>query len=317
MTNTQAIAASSAVCIVCGAPLNGLARVRLADSRLAACAACRSWTYLPRPSSQQQALIHDNGEYFEHPYFALRRALSPATIRRCRDVFARLAEAIHIEDLRGQPMLDIGCDTGTFLEAAAQTFGVVPVGVDVAGAAVAEAGRRGIEAYHCQIEKAPGHLVNLPAITAIDLIEHVAEPRAFLREIRRRLRPGGAVYLETPNIDSIVYRLGRLFCNLARGRPRPIFERLFPAQHIQYFTPESLASSARATGFEVVRIGTRILPWADVGAVLPVRLIMAGLQAMESRTSHRILIYAVLRRPTQGEYEREISTGIGSSQRAR
>jgi len=131
-----------------------------------------------------------------------------------------------------------------------------------------------------------------------NLIEHVTEPLEFFRATRRRLRPGGVVYIETPNAGSIVYRVGGILCNLTGARPRKLFERLFPPQHIQYFTPGSLAGLAGTAGFEIVRIGTRVLPGPDIAASALVRLAMASLQVLDRCTSRCILIWAVLRRNT-------------------
>jgi 2-polyprenyl-3-methyl-5-hydroxy-6-metoxy-1,4-benzoquinol methylase len=283
-------------CAICTSPLQGEVKVRLGKSCLRACAACGSWTYLPRQTAVEQMAIHDTGDYFDHPYFALRRTVTPALLRRCRDIFARLAEAAGISALRGQPLLDVGCDTGVFLQAAAQEFGIVPFGVDVAKRAAEAALALGVEAYPTTIEQAPEHLKDFPAITAIDLIEHVADPASFLREIRKRLRPGGVLYLETPNIQSAVYRMGCVLSRVTFGWPTELFERLFPPQHIQYFNVASLATLAHTVGLEVVRLGTRVLPWDDIAASIPVRASMAAMQAVDRWTGSRILIWAVLRR---------------------
>lgn len=40
-------------------------------------------------------------------------------------------------------------------------------------------------------------------IVAIEVIEHVDDPKAFLRELRRRLDPGGAVVITTPAADAL------------------------------------------------------------------------------------------------------------------
>jgi 2-polyprenyl-3-methyl-5-hydroxy-6-metoxy-1,4-benzoquinol methylase len=285
-------------CAICGAPLRGEPELRLGESHLRACNACGSWTYLPRRSSSDQAAVHDTEEYFDHPYFALRRGVSPALIRRCRDIFARLEPETDIDALRGHRLLDVGCDTGGFLQAAAQEFGIVPVGVDAASRAVEAARQHGIEAYLTTIESAPEHLRDFRLITVIDLIEHVIDPGSFLRQVSERLRPGGLVYLETPNIQSAVYRIGRTLGRLPVWQPTEMLERLFPPQHVQYFTLASLEGLARAVGFEVVRIQTRVLPWSDIAASFPVRAATSAMQLLDRWTATRILIWAVLRRPT-------------------
>jgi 2-polyprenyl-3-methyl-5-hydroxy-6-metoxy-1,4-benzoquinol methylase len=276
-------------------------KVRLAGGELRGCGRCETWVYFPRPDQAQQSAIHDTSNYFEHPYFQLRRTLNALQIRRCAQIFGRIGRAIDPAELRGRRMLDIGCDTGIFLTAAAQQYGVVPIGIDVNRQAVATAASAGIEAYAGTLENAPAHLNGFPLITAIDLIEHVSDPGALLDEIRKRLGPGGVTYVETPNIRSAVYRIGRWLSIMTGGHPAALFERLFPAQHIQYFTRESLSALVRSRGLEVAQVGERHLPADDIAASGFVRTIMSAMQAIDRLNRERILIWAVLRRPHEPE----------------
>lgn len=290
---------NGARCVICGNALARRAAVRMKESQLLACPSCGSWIYLPRGGARAQAVLHDNNRYFEHPYFKLRRLITPGQRRRCRDVFAHLSTALEFPSWRGQRILDIGCDTGLFLKTAQEEFGIVPVGIEVAERAVEIARRQGVEAYRTSIEEAPAELRDFPAVTAIDLIEHVADPREFLGQVRDRIRPGGVLYLETPNIRSLVYRFGQVLFRATGGRPGALLERLFPPQHIQYFTARSLEALARAAGFDVLHLSERRLPSSDVAASPVVRLVIGALQACDGLLGTEILLCAVLRRPTE------------------
>lgn len=282
-------------CVACHSGLTGEVMVRLGPVTLIECTTCASWTYLPRVAATEQALLHSSEEYFAHPYFQGRRC-EAITDRRCRETFERIAKACDLESLRGEKVVDVGCDTGTFIASAAKQFGIRPVGLDVAELAVREACRLGVEAYHAGLAQAPSHLRDLPLITAVDLVEHVIDPDEFLDEIRRRLRPGGYFYLETPNIRSLVYRLGARLCRWTGGRPRAPFERLFPQQHVQYFTPEALLDLARRHGFEPAWVGLRTLPWRDLATSLFVRLGLVAVQGLDVLLKRQILTCAVLRK---------------------
>jgi SAM-dependent methyltransferase len=284
-------------CAACAAALGEAPMVRLGPARLEGCRCCGSWTYLPRPTPAEQAAVHDNADYFEHPYFRERRQDAVAARRRCRLAFDRLGAVVPLERLRGRRMLDVGCDTGALLRAAAELYGVVPVGVDVASRSVEEARTNGVEAYCCELAAAPGHLSGLDVITAVDLVEHVVDPEGFLREVRDRLAPGGVAYLETPNIRSLVYRTGRLLHRLTGGRPRPTFERLFPPQHVQYFSERGFALLAEMAGLEVARLDKRVLPRADLATSLLVGLGLSALQGLDRLFGTPILLCAVARRP--------------------
>jgi len=167
----------------------------------------------------------------------------------------------------------------------------------VAGRSVDQAREAGIEAYCTLIENAPDSLRGFGVITAIDVVEHVSDPRGFLTEIRARLRPGGVAYLETPNIYSAVYRLGRLLCHWTGARPVSIWERLFPIQHVQYFSQRGFALLVKGSGLELVKLDTRRLPWADVAVSPFLRSGVALLQQLDRLTRQQVLLCAMVRRP--------------------
>jgi cyclopropane fatty-acyl-phospholipid synthase-like methyltransferase len=208
-----------------------------------------------------------------------------------------------LDRLRGERLLDIGCDTGVFLRAAREEFGVVPAGIDVSARAVAATRQEGVEAYQAAIEEAPAQLTALPLVTAIDVIEHVSDPGAFLKQVRSRLAPGGVLYVETPNIRSAVYALGQGLSRVIDGSGSAMIQRLFPPQHVQYFTPRSLGWLAREAGLEVVRLDTRILPLSDIAASLVTRVAVGILQLSDRVFRREILVWAILRRPAENRAE--------------
>lgn len=284
------------VCAVCGQPLRETSRIRLQRAYLLQCT-CKSWTYFPRPNPLAQAAIHDSADYFDHPYFQQRRSAHERIDRRCRMIFQQIESGMELSALSGERVLDVGCDTGALLASAARQYGIQPLGVDVSARAVNAANQQGILAYHTDLEHAPESLKDLAVITAIDVIEHVVDPHSLLQAIYARLRPGGVAYLETPNIESSVYQVGRSLCNLTGGYPTSLCERLFPAQHIQYFTARSFHMAIAACGFEVVQLQKRILPPRDIAASVIVQIGLAPLQFFDRLTGNEILLCALLRKP--------------------
>ncbi len=284
-------------CVICGGALEATPAVRLARYSLVRCVECRTWNMTPRPTPQAQSEFHDSDTYYDHPYLEHRRRNTPAIDRRCADVFRRLSPFVNVASLRGQRMLDIGCDIGQFVASAARQFGVVPVGVDVAQLAIKEAQAAGVEAYACTLEDAPPSVTDFPVITAIDLIEHVADPADFCRALKGRLRPGGVAYVETPNVWSAVYRFGRALGAATGGHPAGVLARLFPPEHLQYFSRDGLKRLADGAGLEVLTQDSRVLPAAEIAVGLTTRIGLGAMQLADYLGGEKILRWAVLRRP--------------------
>ena len=141
-------------------------------------------------------------------------------------------------------------------------------------------------------------MTGLAAVTAIDVIEHIADPQAFFREVYCRLRPGGVIYAETPNVNSWVYGVGRRLCAWTGGRPLATFQRLFPEEHIQYFSTRGFALLANACGFDVPYLESRNLPLEEIAVGRVTRLALGALQGLDYLTGDGVLRWAILRRPT-------------------
>lgn len=103
--------------------------------------------------------------------------------------------------LAGGHLLDIGCGDGSFLSLA-RTCGWVVTGLDLDPMAVANAARQGLTVHEGGIEYFEGQTELFDVITLNHVIEHVHEPVEVLKRCHALLRPGGQIWLETPNIDS-------------------------------------------------------------------------------------------------------------------
>lgn len=104
--------------------------------------------------------------------------------------------------LSGKSVLDIGCGAGLLCEPLVRLGGQV-TGVDAADENVAVASSHA-EAVGLDVRYMAGEVNGLDIgqfdlVTCVEVIEHVADKRAFLADVAARLAPGGLLIMSTPN----------------------------------------------------------------------------------------------------------------------
>ena len=104
--------------------------------------------------------------------------------------------------LTGKRALDVGCGAGLLAEPLARLSAEV-TGVDAAEENVAvartHAAGSGLAIDYRAGELAALGLGRFDLVTAMEVLEHVADKPAFLAELARHLAPGGLLVLSTPN----------------------------------------------------------------------------------------------------------------------
>lgn len=107
----------------------------------------------------------------------------------------------------GRPgrLLDVGCGNGAFLKVA-QAAGWSAQGIDFDPIAVAEARRQGMAVDLGGIDQLATQAQTYDWITCSHVLEHVHEPQQLLHSLHRLLRPGGTLWLQMPNLESIGHR---------------------------------------------------------------------------------------------------------------
>jgi 2-polyprenyl-3-methyl-5-hydroxy-6-metoxy-1,4-benzoquinol methylase len=106
-------------------------------------------------------------------------------------------------------------------------------------------------------------------VVAVEIIEHLENPRAVAREWRRLLKPGGVLVMSTPNVECIRSLLALVF----RGHFLPFTEPWYPA-HITPLTAADVHRVLAEAGFANVqvaytghgRIPTLALTWQQLTA---------------------------------------------------
>ena len=107
-----------------------------------------------------------------------------------------------IRPLSGRSALDIGCGAGLVCEPLSR-LGAEVTGVDAASDNVAAASAHA-EASDLSIRFMVGEVASLDIgtfdlVTSLEVVEHVADKRAFLADVAARLAPGGLLVFSTPN----------------------------------------------------------------------------------------------------------------------
>jgi len=134
-------------------------------------------------------------------------------------------------------ILDVGCAGGEFL-AVARTAGWDISGVELQRRSALLARDKGITVYSPTIDHVPPH-ERFDVVTLLDVWEHIHEPRPFLDRLCRHMKPGGLLYLETPNYASMFrHALGRKWMG-------------FIPHHEILYSPPALASLLSGAGFHL------------------------------------------------------------------
>jgi 2-polyprenyl-6-hydroxyphenyl methylase/3-demethylubiquinone-9 3-methyltransferase len=107
-----------------------------------------------------------------------------------------------LKPLAGKSALDIGCGAGLLCEPLAR-LGAAVTGVDAAGenvsAAAAHAEGMGLDIRYMAGEVGALDIGTFDLLTCVEVIEHVADKPAFLRDVAARLAPDGLLVMSTPN----------------------------------------------------------------------------------------------------------------------
>ena len=137
---------------------------------------------------------------------AMLHKLNPVRLAYIRD---RLNQHWSLDEhgrrpLEGKSALDVGCGAGLLAEPLARlgaevtAIDAAPELIEVARKHAARQGL-GIDYRAAAVEDVAGQF---DLITSLEVIEHVADPQAFVEALAKRLAPGGLMILSTPNKTS-------------------------------------------------------------------------------------------------------------------
>lgn len=192
------------------------------------------------------------GKYNDYYDDELYAYYSKYVDKKEEDIYDTLTKASYEKVLRqfdsyggGQNILDVGCGNGSFVKVALQK-GYQAEGIDLSDLAVEVAQR-----FRLPVTKLDFFSKNISEssrdiVTMFEVIEHLPNPVDFLRRSEKVVRPGGLIYLTTPNYNSVDRRV--------LGAKWNVFHR----EHLTYFTTQTLIKLIRKnTALDILHIETR------------------------------------------------------------
>ncbi len=182
--------------------------------------------------------------------YPVHAEVSPITLKRYDELLDRF------EGWRTTGrILDVGCGAGHFLQRAALR-GWTAHGTEYGGQALAASRAKGIAVIEGPLDPSNYPTGHFDVVCSFEVIEHVPHPAEDLERMVSVLRPGGLLYLTTPN-----------FRCTGRWLSGPDWSVVNYPEHLNYFTPATFKALARrqglrtawlrTTGMDLARIRTK------------------------------------------------------------
>lgn len=142
-------------------------------------------------------------------------------------------------------LLDIGCGGGEWLNAARRA-GWKAQGLEVSAPVVEYLREQDFEIFHGFLQDAAYPDNHFDMVLAIEVLEHVPDAEAILRETARILRPGGVLWATTPHGNGLSARV-----------LHEEWSVVAPPEHLHLFSSKGMRRILRKSGFSHSRVQTQ------------------------------------------------------------
>jgi 2-polyprenyl-3-methyl-5-hydroxy-6-metoxy-1,4-benzoquinol methylase len=222
------------------------------DGPLLRCTACGLYYVTSRHSQltfggsaspdEVTARLHEANRGFQHLRLEEEHRLALLNARWRLDIIRQFCPSGRL--------LEVGCARGDFLKVAREKFEVCGVEPNPE---LAESARTVTAIHQNVVETFTDRDFDVAA--SFHVIEHVDSPKRFLAAMAERVKTGGIVTIETPNIDSWGFRLFR-----AKWRE-------FIPEHYYFFDPVTVRQLFENQGLKVERV-FKVGKYASVELIL-------------------------------------------------
>jgi len=235
MPGPSTAAGRQTTCLVCGSTeLDALGGYERFD--LVCCLAC-TFVFVARIPSPEELDAHYTGIYQQRE--EALEWLSPVTAGRFEEWLDMMAPY-----RRTARILDVGCGVGQFLVQAAGR-GWEAYGTEYPENAVEICRRHGITMAGGPLRPENYEPESFDVVTSLGVIEHIYDPADEVDRFHAVLRPGGLLWITTPNWSSLSRRLLR--------------DRSYLIEvpgHLGYFAPRTLTRLLESRGFHPLNVET-------------------------------------------------------------
>lgn len=210
-------------------------------------------------------------------------AYSPEMLAFRRDQFRDWTTRYRLEQ---QPILEIGCGRGEYLTLLREA-GMHASGIEYSTTNLKACRAIGLPAQRGFLARSGQRLLNGPyaAFACFNFMEHWPAPVSSLRAIAEQLRPEGIGFVEVPNFDMIL--------------EKALYSE-FIADHLSYFTAETLELTLRLAGFEIIEADS---VWQDyiLSAVVRKRSLIdtTSLKTQQESTRQQLIQFIESHKPNQ------------------
>jgi SAM-dependent methyltransferase len=209
------------------------------EHNIVRCRKCRVHYLYPRLTQEAIIRFYENDNYFGGGGLGYSDTGYTSQEKALRATFRKLMQNMERRGLTGGSLLEIGCGYGYLLEEARDYF-ERRVGTEFSPRGAEQARQKADEVFEGGVEAVPADS-RFNCIIGTQVIEHVYDPLAFIRELIGHAVPDAAIVLSTPDIGGMLKRV--------MGRRWPSFK--IP-EHVLYFDEDTLSELMRKAGLSEI-----------------------------------------------------------------